>query len=310
MDNQHLHEMTKEAAKGAFKGKKSLPCKTVPRYPASAEREFRRVMNAYMKILNSELKKELPSIMKAYKAELGNDSRFDSFNDLEKKIRESFLIISKALEQKYFRFDLKRKLDAIAKRAKEITADEWYRTVKQTLGIDLMKDYYKGSFYEEGVKNWVGQNVQNIHTLPNQVLDDIRDTIIDGYRKGIHVKDLQKEIQHRYNISKETAQTIARDQMSTLNAQITQEQHRSAGVTRYKWSTSRDQRVRDCHRELDGKIISWDDPPEMWYMTKSRGKVYTGRRCHPGEDYCCRCVALPVFDEDTIILPMNGTDKR
>ena len=46
-------------------------------------------------------------------------------------------------------------------------------------------------------------------------------------------------------------------------------------------------------------MFSYDDPPEMWYMTK-HGIVYTGRRCNPGEDYGCRCVALPIFDEDEI----------
>ena len=133
---------------------------------------------------------------------------------------------------------------------------------------------------------------------------------MDGYLNGRSLRAVQKEIQELYGSEKRTAQLLARDQIASLNAQITQAQQRDAGVTHYKWSTSKDARVRDCHAELDGKIISWDDPPEMWYETKKDGRVYTGRRCHPGEDYCCRCVAIPVFDYDKIDLPVQAAEKK
>ena len=86
-------------------------------------------------------------------------------------------------------------------------------------------------------------------------------------------------------------------------------QQEDAGCTKYRWSSSKDSRVRDCHRALDGKIFRWDDPPEMWYETKA-DRVYTGRHCHPGEDYCCRCVAIPVFDLDTVDVPMQKAKER
>jgi SPP1 gp7 family putative phage head morphogenesis protein len=95
---------------------------------------------------------------------------------------------------------------------------------------------------------------------------------------------------------------IARDQTAKLNGRITQKQHRDAGVTRYKWSTSGDERVRECHGSFDGKIYSYDSPPEIWYSTK-KGIVYTGRHCNPMEDYQCRCCAIPVFDIDETDLP-------
>ena len=37
----------------------------------------------------------------------------------------------------------------------------------------------------------------------------------------------------------------------------------SAGVRRYVWVSSRDERVRDRHRELNGKTFSWKDAPEV-----------------------------------------------
>ena len=75
-----------------------------------------------------------------------------------------------------------------------------------------------------------------------------------------------------------------------------QELMRDAGVEEYIWSTSGDSRVRESHKKLNGKRFRWDDPPVV--------DEKTGRRCHPGEDYECRCVALAVFDFDTIDLPI------
>lgn len=132
-----------------------------------------------------------------------------------------------------------------------------------------------------------------IKSIPQSSLDEMREIILIGYRNGRSIRDIQREIQEAYNVTKSKARALARDQVASLNSQISQAHQRDAGVTEYVWSTSHDSRVRPCHDALDGKTFSWDDPPEMWYETKSRGIVYTGRRCHPGEDHLCRCVAIP-----------------
>ena len=46
----------------------------------------------------------------------------------------------------------------------------------------------------------------------------------------------------------------------------------------YIWRTRKDEKVRDRHKEREGKIFNWHVPP-------------TGG--HPGEDYNCRCWAEP-----------------
>ena len=56
-------------------------------------------------------------------------------------------------------------------------------------------------------------------------------------------------------------------------------------TTHYIWRTRRDDKVRPSHAANNGRVFSWNDPPE------------TG---HPGEDYGCRCTAepfLPSVDE-------------
>ena len=277
-------------------------------YPDSAEREFRRVTNGYMKLLNQTLKEHLPAMMAAYKRERRGDTRYDDAQDLDAEIRQELMKVAQELEQKLAAYGLYEMVEKIARLTKTTSLREWKRVVKETLGIDLMDDYYKGDFYEQALRMWVDSNVEKIKTIPTESLGSMRQIILDGYKQGRTIRDISKDIQEEYNVSKHRAQMFARDQVATLNAQITKMQQQDAGCKRYRWSTSHDARVRDCHRALDGKIFNWNDPPEMWYETKKSGRVYTGRRCNPGEDYACRCVAIPVFDLDTINVPMKGQE--
>ncbi|WP_278941209.1 minor capsid protein [Anaerotruncus colihominis] len=251
----------------------------------------------------------LPAIMDEYRREQRNDSRLDASRNLEDKVRQELQKVAEELEQKLAAFGLDGLVQKIAKLTKTNSLREWKRVCKDTLGIDLMDDYYNGDFYEEALHRWVDENINKIKGIPNETLGSMREIILDGFKKGRTVTDISKKIQQAYGVTRRKAQALARDQVGSLNAQISKLQQKDAGCTKYRWSSSKDSRVRHCHRALDGKIFDWDDPPEMWYETKS-GRVYTGRHCHPGEDYLCRCVAIPVFDYDTVNVPMQKSDKK
>lgn len=59
----------------------------------------------------------------------------------------------------------------------------------------------------------------------------------------------------------------------------------------YIWRTAGDSKVRSSHAERDGKIFSWDNPPEGG---------------HPGEDFGCRCTAEPV----KVPVPKRKPDQK
>ena len=270
-----------------------------------------RIANSYMREFNSELKKYLPEIMKAYResVELRQDSkeiRLDDTRDFNKKLEEVMRRINESLTGRVSKFRLEKRVTKTAELLKTNSIREWKRVVRDTLGINILDDYYKGEFFNQAISTWVNDNVSRIKSIPEDVLADVNGIIKDGYFQGRSAKDIAKDIQHEYDLSKSKAQFIARDQIGTLNSQITQQQQRDAGCECYKWSDSGDVRVRDCHKALNGKVFRLDDPPEMWYMTKKRGKVMTGRKCHPGEDVGCRCCMLPVFNFETVDVPLIG----
>lgn len=111
----------------------------------------------------------------------------------------------------------------------------------------------------------------------------IQKNAFEGYRASSFVK----EIEHDFQISHAKAKFLARQETSLLMSQFREERYKSVGVQKYRWSTSGDQRVRPFHKRLNGQIFTWDNPPIV--------DAY-GHRAHPGQDFGCRCIAIPIID--------------
>ena len=272
-----------------------LLCKYKAKYPQQAEREFQRLTNAYIRLLNELLKTYLPEIQDAARMEQ-EGTRHDDTSDLIVKVGAIFDKMAEELKRSTSGFGLYDKIQSMAKLTRKLSIKEWKRAVKATLGIDLLDDYYSGELFRELMKKWVEDNVGLIKTIPQESLSRMREIVMEGYRNGETTTSIVKKIQRAYSVDRRHAQLLARDQIAKLNSNIAQQQQRDAGVEEYIWSTSGDSRVRESHKKLNGKRFRWDDPPVV--------DEKTGRRCHPGEDYECRCVALAVFDFDTIDLPI------
>jgi SPP1 gp7 family putative phage head morphogenesis protein len=104
---------------------------------------------------------------------------------------------------------------------------------------------------------------------------------------GYRADRLAGIVKSEFGVSKAKATFIARQETSMLVSKYREQRYTGAGIKQYVWSTSHDQRVRSSHAELDHKIFSWDSPPVV--------DPATGRRANPGEDWNCRCLALPVI---------------
>ena len=121
--------------------------------------------------------------------------------------------------------------------------------------------------------------------------------LLHGALDGLILKVLSRGPSHGYAVaraieeatgaSESHARLLARDQTLKLYSQVTQERHQAAGVTEYVWRSSRDERVRERHKALDGTRQKYSDPPVV--------DEATGRRAHPGDDFQCRCTADPVL---------------
>jgi SPP1 gp7 family putative phage head morphogenesis protein len=291
------HLMVQDILKKKFGSHTVLLNKSPPRHPEQAEREYIRVITQYMKILKDELKKELPAIKELIEEE-AQGRRNDDLSSLMSRLSKIFIGINAKLSKKMARYKLEQKLNMVGYVSSKIALENWKRIIEQTLGVQLEDDYYTGELFQQLIRQWVAENTALIKSVPDEAMKKIQNEIINGYQTGRHVSKIAKAVNLAYLTEKNRARFIARDQVAKLNSQISRVQQEDAGVTEYIWSTSGDSRVREGHRALDGKRFKWSSPPIV--------DAKTGRRCHPGEDYQCRCVALAVFDYNTIDLPIRG----
>lgn len=137
------------------------------------------------------------------------------------------------------------------------------------------------------VEAWRQENVGLIKSLGSDMLDRVSG-ILEDY-DGARVEDIRDQLVETFGVTKSRAALIARDQTLKLNAQLTEDVHKSAGIDEYIWSTSKDGAVRTRHAELEGTRHKYADPPIV--------DEKSGRRANPGGDYQCRCVAIPYLPE-------------
>lgn len=303
MNDEFRKQALQKQVESKFKGKQTLQSRVKPIYPEGAERELQRISWAYLRLVNEVVKKYMPAIRKAAAAERENNRRQDDAGDLMQAIQKSFQSMGEELERKTSSFDLRKKLEDLANLTRKLSIQEWKRTVQETLGLDIMDDYYLGEFYRQALQEWIDQNVSLIKSIPQDALSEMHSIVSQGFKTGATLTSIEKEIRNTYHVKRSSAKLLARDQIAKLNGQLTKQQQTDAGVNEYIWSTSGDSRVRETHKKLDGKKFRWDDPP----VVTPPGKPV--RRCHPGEDYQCRCVALPVFDISTVDVPASGRTK-
>lgn len=157
------------------------------------------------------------------------------------------------------------------------------KNLKNQTGIDLSAYLGNSPRIAEKVNAMTTANVQLIKSIRSQYLDKVQNAVTQAMVNGTLNKDLVQQIKDIGKTTEKRAIFIARDQSSKLNAALTQARHEDVGITKYTWSTSGDERVRESHAEKDGQVFEYANPP-----------ADTG---HPGHDFNCRCVAIPYLGD-------------
>lgn len=153
-------------------------------------------------------------------------------------------------------------------------ADGKTAQILQSFAID------KKQFFEENMaavrKLYLDNSIQRIRYEEDDLKRRILQKIIDyatGKTDTLEISELAKET---YTTTDSLARLFARDQMQRFNKACTLSTFRSAGVTKVKWVTVGDVRVRKSHKALNGQIFDINNLPQEV------------------DDYNCRCGLVPV----------------
>lgn len=152
-------------------------------------------------------------------------------------------------------------------------------------GIDLIL----GDVERSALELWAQEGLSYVQNLPAERASVLAERLAERVNAGDRWESIREEVAAEMGVQGRHLDLIAQDQVAKLNSKVTEAMHGAAGVTHYTWRASSDGRVRDTHREADGKVFSW--------ATGAPGVGFYGEASHPGQAGRCRCTAEPVIPE-------------
>lgn len=119
-------------------------------------------------------------------------------------------------------------------------------------------------------------------------IKELRKTVEKRALAGERYEGMIQSIKDSYGVSDRKAKFLARQETSLMMTKYKQVRYQEAGVNKYKWKCvvgSALHPVRPMHKALDNTVHTWDNPP----VVNDKGE-----RKNPGQDYNCRCTAIPI----------------
>lgn len=257
------------------------------RLPRGAAQTFFREIRRRLKASHDEVRRayaeELRPRIGEYRASIGPAVNALG-NDALDEIRRVLDRLRRQTETRLSATVLERLADMFVTAVNRQSAANWRQQALRVVGFDpTANEPWLSSFLETAVQ----ENVSLIKTIAASYHDKVESIVLQGARRGTATTEMAGAIADAGTVALRRAKFIARDQLGSLHGDLTRRRQMELGLRRFRWSTSGDDNVRDSHRELDGKVFTWQD-----------GAINErGERIWPGTDYNCRCVAEPLEEE-------------
>lgn len=272
------------------------------RFPVAVEdgyrHELRRLLVPMVRIARARILARLPSLVPS-----PTDARRDAEDEDDDDLGRAVEAAGEELER-----ETAAQVQTTAARAVTRASEANRRTLTEQLGgRDRARKLRVDIFAREPqlvpvLAQATRENVALIRSVPARFLDRIETLVRDGVRQGLRHEEIADRLEREVfsgddgselAIARNRVAFIARDQVGKVTAQVGEYRQRALGLTRYRWVTSRDERVRGdpsgkypdarpSHYDREGQVFSWDDPPEDG---------------HPGEPINCRCIPEPILDD-------------
>jgi len=261
-----------------------------PLQPTGLEREYysdilKLIEPAFFEI-REKLVPAIPEILRIRSEEIRTDGiKLDAIRGYAELITRTISDVRVGISKQITIETIQGQANGMAYKVNSFNKVQFNKQFQSVLGINPL---LSERWLEPLVSSFTETNVGLIKSIPEQFLGKVEQMVRATVERGVSTEALTGQIFDEFDVTRSRAHLIARDQVSKFNSSLHEVRQKSAGVTKYIWSTSRDERVRPRHAAMDGKTVSWDDPPPVGN---------NGERLHVGQDFQCRCVSLPQLDE-------------
>ena len=149
-------------------------------------------------------------------------------------------------------------------------------------------------------KELIRESAGLISTFPESVARVVAAQAAAHAAAGGRAKELSGLLTAQRRVARSRAQLIARTQVSKASTALTEARAENLDLPWYVWESSKDARVRPSHRNMQGVLCRWDDPPapEALIGQKSTLGRYTAGNC-PND----RCYPAPLVTLNQVQWP-------
>ena len=266
------------ARQNGKKGVIEIPQRPIPKMEAA---NYFKELNKLTTGMREDIRKELIPALQALQSQYTTDGYADQLSQiiarLSLKYQNVALLGAKSVSQ--------RMVTSISTKNQKA----FNTLVNKEIGVDIT-----AVIADEGLEDFleaqVNKNVALIKSIPDEYFKAIETIVMNGTANGMRWEQMAREIGGVKDISsingklQNRIKLIARNETSNINASINKRRQENLNIKEFKWVTSEDERVRDSHARLNGKVFSWDDLP-----------VVDGVSTSPGQPINCRCIAVPII---------------
>lgn len=251
------------------------------RHPVRIEQQYAKILRGVVDGINAELKGRIADELKAEIAAREDGYRADDLSAVLRAIRS--LATGNLPGLSFVR--------NIGDSIRSAIDGNWQKAINQAIGVNVA---LPGTDMSNNIDAWAEENTALITNLAQSYLSKVTTAVNSGFRDGLSWRDISKNIQAETGVAKRRADLIARDQVATMNMQVTKQRASDLDIKQFVWRTMEDQRVRGnpsglypkanpSHYARNGKTYNWSDGAGA-------------RDTFPGQAINCRCYAANVIE--------------
>lgn len=241
-------------------------------------------LQAIVELVKKDIRELLVPQIKYLEPDYTADSWFDTIESIINRIREKY-------SNPYFQ-RLASRIASNFVSAVDAHVNNQFKRSYKSFGINAFNTTGAVSDYLEIS---AADNVKLIESIPSQYLDQVRTMVTTNMRAGLRSTEITKQLSDRFNITKNRAKFIARDQSSKISNGIARKRMQASGFQYFQWIDSDDSRVRTRHRKIADTVTKYGKGIYRWDELPLSDD---GKPIATGDDYACRCISRPVSDAE------------
>lgn len=265
------------------------------RHPQHIEREYRKKLLSRVRTIGRFVENAVDQYLVVKQSEIDDLARADSEGEIVRGITRLLAGVRLTIEGQWTE---REDRDMARDIGSQVDMFETAQTARQWSAVMGVDPIFSSRAVAGIIDEFTAENLQLIKDIGPEITSQVESELIEAVRNGQRAEVFKDIVAERLSVGESRAQLIARDQIGSMTGRITEARQTDLGVTRYRWSTSQDERVvgtpggfypdvsspamHGNHYEREGEIFTWSDAP------------LDG---HPGRPIQCRCIADPVIED-------------